>query len=87
MQLNRKESNIVKSWQCLNKLMTYAKEHFLVFRYLHGGVTQYLSIKKFSHTRWIGLILQAEKLVKVEKDVRERANQIVSLKSIVDGID
>ena len=50
--------------------MTYAKEHFLVFRYLHGGVTQYLSIKKFSHTRWIGLILQAEKLVKLESGER-----------------
>ena len=87
MMKQKPQSNLVKSWDCLSKLTTYSKEHFIVFRFLDRGVTRYLSIKKFSQTRWIGLILQAEKLIKVEDDVKSRANGAPSLGEIVNGLD
>ena len=86
MQRKKPDSNLVKSWKSLNELITFTKERFLLFHYLDGDVTRYLSIKKYSTTRWIGLLLQAAKLLKVEKNVKERANQ-GSMKAIVDGID
>ena len=67
--------------------MTFAKERFLVLRYPDGGVTRYLSIRKFSRTRWIGLILQSEKLIKAEQDVKLRASKCDDLGSIVEGSD
>ena len=69
MQRKKPDSNLVKSWTSLENLMTFAKEHFLVFRYPDGNFTRFLSIRKFSSTRWIGLILQSEKLIKAEQDV------------------
>ena len=67
--------------------MTFAKEHFLVFRYPEGRVTRHLSIRKFSSTRWIGLIIQAEKLIKAEDDIKERASGIPDLQTILEGLD
>ena len=87
MKKVKSRSNLVKSWASLSKLMTFAKEHFFVFRYIDRGVTRYLSIKKFAETRWIGLIIQAEKLLKAEKDVKNRASTVPALQKIVDGID
>ena len=87
MKKVKPHSNLVKSWECLDKLMTFAKEHFFVFRYVDRGVTQYLSIKKFSQTRWVGLIIQSEKLLKAENDVKNRATSVPDLGNIVGGID
>ena len=67
--------------------MTYAKGHFLVFRYLERGVTRFLSVRKFAKTRWIGLLIQAEKLIKAETDIKEKANHDNDLKDIVEGLD
>ena len=87
MKREKPDSNLVKSWTSLEKLMTYAKEHFLLFRYLEQGVTRFLSVRKYSKTRWIGLIIQAEKLIKAETDIKEKANQNNDLKDIVEGLD
>ena len=87
MKLRKPDSNLVKSWTSLENLMTFAKEHFLVFRYPDGNITRFLSIRKFSSTRWIGLILQSEKLIKAEQDVKLRASKCDDLGSIVEGSD
>ena len=65
--------------------MTFAKEHFLVFRYHAGNVTRQLTIRKFSSTPWIGLIIQVEKLIKAEDDIKQRASGIPDLQAILEN--